>query len=165
MGRLQRNTIAAVCVAGIALGGCDALDQPQRKDELAATDLNAIAEHIRQIESQWIREYPSGDTSKLADHYSHDATLMQPGIPAVTGLDRIAASIAESLKDTTSTFSIETEKVEVAKSGDLAYSRGTYKVSATDPKTKADTSHSGSYMTVYKKQDDGTWKAVEDIAT
>jgi ketosteroid isomerase-like protein len=55
--------------------------------------------------------------------------------------------------------------VEVAKGGDIAYSQGTYVITMPDPKTKKETVEHGTYVTVYKKQADGTWKAVEDINT
>ena len=56
-------------------------------------------------------------------------------------------------------------KVEVAKSGDVAYTQGTYTLTLTDPQTKQVINDHGSYVTTYRKQPDGTWKAVADIAT
>jgi ketosteroid isomerase-like protein len=47
----------------------------------------------------------------------------------------------------------------------MAYARGKFDEQYTDPKTGKVMSDSGSYITVYKKQDDGSWKAVEDFAT
>ena len=32
----------------------------------------------------------------------------------------------------------------------------------TDPATKQAKTENGTYVTVYRKQDDGSWKAVED---
>jgi ketosteroid isomerase-like protein len=54
-------------------------------------------------------------------------------------------------------------KVEVSKGGDVGYSQGTYTINMTDPKTKKAVTEHGKYVTVYKKQADGGWKAVEDI--
>jgi len=55
-------------------------------------------------------------------------------------------------------------KVDVASSGDMAYARGKFTEKYTDKKTGKVMSDSGPYLTVYKKQDDGSWKAVEDFA-
>jgi ketosteroid isomerase-like protein len=55
--------------------------------------------------------------------------------------------------------------VEVAKSGDLAYTQGTYQMTMTDPVSKHVIHDHGSYVTTYAKQPDGMWKAVADIAT
>jgi hypothetical protein len=35
----------------------------------------------------------------------------------------------------------------------------------TDPQTKQIVNDHGSYVTTYRKQPDGTWKAIADIAT
>ena len=56
-----------------------------------------------------------------------------------------------------------TSYVEVAKAGDIAYTQGTYTLTTTDPKTKRAMTEKGKYVTVYKKQPDGSWLAVEDI--
>jgi len=53
-------------------------------------------------------------------------------------------------------------KVDVAKSGDLPYTQGPYSMTTSNPKTKAPVTQKGKYLTVYRKQADGTWKAVED---
>jgi ketosteroid isomerase-like protein len=54
-------------------------------------------------------------------------------------------------------------KVEVAKSGDVGYTEGSYMMTMTDPATKQPMTDKGKYVTVYKKQADGSWKAVEDM--
>ena len=160
---MSKRMLSACCMAAWALSGCTQTDQ-QGTAQAAAVDVNAIADEIRQIEARWVSEYASGDADGLVAHYSPDATLMQPGVPAVRGVDRIASAMADAIKDGAA-FSINTEKVEVAKSGDWAYSRGTYTLAATNRGNKLDGRHTGSYVTIYKKQDDGSWKAVEDITT
>ena len=50
----------------------------------------------------------------------------------------------------------------VAKSGELAYSRGEYSMQTVDPVTKQPKNEAGTYVTVWQKQDDGSWKAIED---
>ena len=57
------------------------------------------------------------------------------------------------------------DRVQVAESGDLAYSRGHFAITTTDPKTSKPVDSQGSYLTVYKKQADGSWKAAEDFIT
>jgi ketosteroid isomerase-like protein len=52
----------------------------------------------------------------------------------------------------------------VSKSGDLGYIKGVATMTSTDPKTKVPTTSHYKYLTVYKKQADGAWKAIEDIS-
>jgi len=50
----------------------------------------------------------------------------------------------------------------VARSGDFAYQRGTYVLSAQDDRGKV-TQSTGKFVVVWKKQSDGRWKAIIDI--
>jgi ketosteroid isomerase-like protein len=53
-------------------------------------------------------------------------------------------------------------KVDVAASGDLAYTVGTWQLNGKNRKGEP-VSMTGKYMTVWKKQPDGTWKVVADM--
>jgi ketosteroid isomerase-like protein len=57
------------------------------------------------------------------------------------------------------------DRIQVAASGDLAYTRGHYTMTMTDPATRKPAASGGSYLTVWRKQADGGWKAVEDFVT
>jgi ketosteroid isomerase-like protein len=52
-------------------------------------------------------------------------------------------------------------KVGVARSGELGYTSGTYDFSMKDASGKI-ISDKGKYVTVWKKQADGTWKVLLD---
>jgi ketosteroid isomerase-like protein len=69
------------------------------------------------------------------------------------------------LTDPALSLKFQASKVEVAKSGDVAYTLGSYTMAMTDPQTKHVGNDHGSYVTTYRKQADGTWKAVADITT
>ena len=120
---------------------------------------------IRASETQWNQDYASKDPDKIMAHYADDAILMAPGAPASIGKDAIRNTIKEMESDAALSLQFQTSKIEVAKSGDLAYTQGSYTLTATDPLTKQLVHDHGSYVTTYRKQPDGTWKAVADIAT
>ena len=46
-----------------------------------------------------------------------------------------------------------------------ANTRGTYSLTFTNPKTKQPETQTGSYVTSFKKEADGSWKAEDDIVT
>jgi ketosteroid isomerase-like protein len=52
-------------------------------------------------------------------------------------------------------------RVEVAKSGDLGWSTGTYILSTSVSGPAAN--DRGKYVVVWKKQQDGSWKCIADI--
>ena len=80
-----------------------------------------------------------------------DAIVLPPNAPATTGKDAIRKLITEMIGAPGFSLSFRSTKVEVAKSGDLAYSQGTYEMTTNDPKGKPMTDR-GKYLTVWKKQ-------------
>ena len=60
-------------------------------------------------------------------------------------------------------LSFASDRILVASAGDLATSRGHYTITTTDKATSKPVTSSGTYLTVYKKQGDGAWKAMEDF--
>lgn len=69
------------------------------------------------------------------------------------------------LADPALSLKFHATRVEIAKSGDMAFTQGSYSMTMTDPASKKSMTDKGSYVTIYKKQADGSWKAVSDIAT
>lgn len=61
-------------------------------------------------------------------------------------------------------FAAKDMEVYVSKD-DLAYSQRSYSIMTTDPKTKKAVTEKGTCVEVYKKQADGSWKVMEDIAS
>jgi ketosteroid isomerase-like protein len=59
-------------------------------------------------------------------------------------------------------MSLASDRIEV--SGDLAFARGHYADRYTDPKANQVRSEAGTFLMIYKKQDDGSWKIIEDFS-
>ena len=77
-----------------------------------------------------------------------------------TGKDAARKSWTESFTRPGFSISWKIDKVE-ASGGDLAYSLGAYEESMDDAKGNVLTDR-GKYVTIWKKQADGTWKAAVD---
>jgi ketosteroid isomerase-like protein len=118
---------------------------------------------IKADEVQWTADFKSKDPARISAHYAADATAMLPGAPVMSGLPAIVAGMTEAVKDPA--FSLDFTNQTTSVSGDLAYTRGTFTQTASDPKTKQTVTLHGSYVTVWRRQADGSWKALEDIAT
>ena len=151
---------AFLLLAGLALlAGCSAKSDKPRFNAAKAVDA------IRADEVRWNADWKSGDAGKIVSHFASDAVVMEPGAPPMTGAEAIRAGLAQAISDPAFALSFTSDKVEVAASGDLAASHGTFTETSTDPATKAPTTINGSFVTVYKPQADGSWKAVWDIGT
>jgi len=153
-------TLIVLCAA-LALGACGAKSPPSK----APVDTAAIIGAIKADEVHWNSDYKSGDAGVLAAHYAPTATLMIPGSAPLVGTAAIKTGLADALSDKAFTLTFASEKVDVSASGDLAAARGTYTQTATDPKTKTVATEKGTYVTVYKPQPDGVWRAIWDINT
>lgn len=95
--------------------------------------------------------------------YVPDAALMMTNIPIVKGVD-IKPLLKEIMADPNFSMSFNTAKVEAPESGEFGYTRGTYTLTMTDPKSKKVLRESGKYLTVYAKQADGSWWMTSTIA-
>jgi uncharacterized protein (TIGR02246 family) len=124
----------------------------------------AEVQAIKENEIRWNREFASKDLEKIAAHYADDATVMVPGLPASMGKEAIRQMLSAMVADPMMSLKFQTLRVEVAASGDMACSMGSFTAIETDPSTKKPVSSAGSYVTLYKKQA-GAWKAVFDIAS
>jgi len=125
------------------------------------SDMKALQEN----EAQWNDDFISRDANKLVAHYTDDAVLMSPGTPPAVGTDAIRNTLTRMMSDPALSLKFHPSKIEVAKAGDLAYTQGSYIISFTDPQSRQVVNDHGSYVTTYRKQADGGWKAVADIAT
>ena len=153
----MRRLAAFIGMSAIALMATACNQAPDTHD--------ADVQAIKDVEAQWNKDYEAKDLEKIAAHYADDATLMAPGMPSSTGKDAIHTALKEMVADAALSLKFQATKVDVAKSGELGYAQGAYTLTVTDPQTKQLIHDHGSYVTVYRKQADGTWKAVSDIAS
>jgi len=157
--RVSLWAIAVTFLAGISIG-CEKASHTAHPDPRAADE-----QTIRESEIAWARAYATKNVDRIVEQYADDGSSIVPGFPMATGRKAIRAAVEEQLADPRFALSFQTARVEVSKSGDMAYSQGAFSFTGTDPKTKKATVSKGHYVEVYAKQTDGSWKVVEDIAT
>ena len=110
---------------------------------------------IRQEETSWIKALGARQIDATISYYADGALLLAPNAPIARTKEQIRQAWLQAFATVPAgaTFSGETTKVEVSRSGDLAYAIGTYAF-ANPPIDK------GKFFDVWKKQADGSWKAV-----
>ncbi len=158
---MRATSIILSCTVTLILSACGerhASPPPQ-------ADTAKIFEAIKIDEVHWNNDWKSGDASIVTAHYAPSAIVMMPGSPPAAGPAAIKAAVTQAMDDKAFSLVFASDKVDVAASGDLAAARGAYTQTSTDPQSKAIVSERGTYVTIYKPQPDGTWKAVWDINT
>jgi uncharacterized protein (TIGR02246 family) len=153
---ISLSTIAAIAWT---LTACNPTPAP------APNTHDADVKAIQDYETQWVQDWASRDAARIIAHYADDAILMVPGAPPTSGKDAIQKSLAGMVADPALKLTFQSSKVDVATSGDLGYTQGSYTLTLTDPQTKKVVNDHGSYVTTYRKEAGGSWKAVADIAT
>lgn len=118
---------------------------------------------IEKLEAQWVKDIEEKNLENWVNHYAEDGSLLVPNSPAVTGRDNIRAAIKGRIADPH--YSLVWRPMKIEASERLAYVRGVYAITRTDAKTRAPISDQGKYVTVYRKEADGSWKVVQDMAS
>ena len=152
-------TLCSATVIALSLAACNPAAPPPPDTHDA--DVKAITDTEVQANQAWA----SRDADKIMAFYADDAVLMTPGAESVQGKDAIRNDLKQMLADPAVSLTFQSSKVDVAKSGDLGYTAGTYKLTVTDPATHKPITDHGNYVTTFRKQADGSWKAAADIAS
>jgi len=155
----KRNNLALIGAAALAMAASACV-----KADHAPADPAAIKAAIKADEKNWIDEFKNRNLEALAGHYADDAFFASSAGAAASGSTEIRRMFANGLTDRNFQVTFESDKMDVAASGDLAYSRGHFTEQYTDAKTGKTMSESGSYVEIYRKQADRSWKMVEDFA-
>jgi ketosteroid isomerase-like protein len=107
--------------------------------------------------------FEAKDSAKARSYYEPDAVIATANRPAARGGEAVSKAISDDIADPNFKLSLSNEKTEVAGSGELAYRQGTFTIAFTNPQTKKAEHAAGSYLDVFRKQADGSWKVVADF--
>ena len=116
---------------------------------------------IRDLDAQWEKAAAARDVDGTVSYYADDASLLAPNVAIASDKASIRASWAGLLGPDNS-LAWQANKVEVARSGDLAYIIGSYQLTMKDSQGKP-AGDRGKFVEVWKKQADGKWKVEADI--
>jgi ketosteroid isomerase-like protein len=121
-----------------------------------STGLEDATQQIRAMDAEFVRNANSGNADALVEaFYANDAQLLPPNAAKLSGKPAIAefwkGLIAAGASD------VQLETTVISASGDLAYGVGRYKFKmAGEPQE-------GKYVVVYRRQQNGRYRAVVDM--
>ena len=129
----------------------------------AQPDTRAADEQaIRETDIAWSKVGAAKDLERMLAFFTDDASELSPNAPMATGKEALRKAWSAYFATPGFAISWQPTKVEASRGSDLGYSMGTYELTTHDPTGKPITDR-GKYVTVWKKQADGTWKVVADI--
>jgi len=151
---MQKIPLVIAIVAMLGTGACGK----------SSADTSKVADTIRLQEVQWSKDYAAKDVNAIDGHYASDGVLAGPGFIAKTDVER-RQLLSTLMTDPNYQQTFSPDRVDVSASGDFAVSRGHFAITMTDTKTNEVQEIPGSYLTVYKKDSDGSWKAIARYLT
>jgi len=156
--KARRLSLAAISFV-VFLAGCTPAAPPSAPPDTHDADAKAI----KGVEAAWVQAFATKDVDRVAAFYTDDASVFLQAAPILNGIPAIKAALKPMIADRNFSLSFAADKVDIAKSGDLGYSQGAYTMTYSSSKGKKTVAEKGKYVTIFKKQTDGSWKNVADI--
>ena len=125
----------------------------------AAAELAAINKR----NGDFVRWFQNKNADSLAAGYAEDATDLNSNAPPSKGREAIKAAYTQLFGLPGAKLSIRPRTAEVASSGELAWTDGSYALSVNGPDGKPN-EDSGNYVVVLKKIN-GAWLVQEAVGT
>ncbi len=126
------------------------------------SDGGADEQAIRKLDAGWSAAAESKDVGKFISYYAEDGAALPFNAPIAKGKEQTEKLWAGLMSMPGFALSFAPTKIEVAKSGEMAYDVGTFELKLNDASGKSTTTL-GKYVVVWKKQADKQWKAVADV--
>jgi uncharacterized protein (TIGR02246 family) len=114
---------------------------------------------IPRLNLESIAAFNRGDVVTCAGFYAEDATLLLADRPAIKGRKAIEACLKGFAESGVKLMPVE--PIEIRASGDMGCCAGTYLFQQPSESGAAVTA-AGKFVTVFRQQRDGSWKAVVD---
>jgi len=148
-------------LAALVMAAC-AREAPAPPAAPPPPDPAAVRSAIEAANGKFVEAMNKGDTATAFMNYASDAVIMMSNEKPWRGRELMSKGFGGmmsmfAIKD----MSFHTDDVMV--DGDLAVETGEYKMTLV-PKGGKEMKDEGKYITVWKKQSDGSWKIVRDIS-
>lgn len=150
----MRSSLTLCCAfLALSLAACTQATAP-------ATDDSALLS-LRDADAAVQKAVAARDLDAIAAFYTEDALLLPTAEPLIVGRSAIRDEWAHILAIPNFHNKSSLMKVEVAKSGELGYTMGTYLATMMGEDGK-DVPEPGKWVSIWKKQPDGTWRIAID---
>ncbi len=159
---MKRSSWIAVAALSALAMACEKPETEEMDDTPTAAEVAAVRAAIDAANAEVVAALNAADVPKLLSNYTDDAILMLPNAPAMRGHAEMEAGAKAMMETATfSNVSVTTEDVMLA--GDMAIETGSNEMTLT-PKGGKPMVDKGKYITIWKRQADGSWKIVRDVS-
>mgnify|MGYP003886081989 CR=1 FL=1 len=149
---MKKRYILGIILMTMALTACD-------KSKMASTErIERLIQEIEDAEAAFAQMVKEQGMNKAFVSFAADGAVLMRGNQLIMGKGEIQKFMENQ---TSRGLSWKPEYIDVSSSGDLAYTYGYYTFTYPDS-TGAEVEAKGVFHTVWKRQQDGSWKFVWD---
>jgi len=117
---------------------------------------------LRDLDVQWAKAAAAKDVEQTIGYYSDDAIVLPPNATGAATKEAIRNVWKDMFASPSLVISWQPTRVQVAKSGEMAWVSGTYELTMNDASGKP-INDRGKYLEVWEKQSDENWKCRADM--
>jgi len=127
-----------------------------------ASGKQSVEQLLRDLDIKWAKAAAAKDIEQTIAYYSDDAIVFPPNATSAETKETIRNGWKEMLTSPGFVISWQPTRVEVGKSGEMAWVSGTYELTMNEAGGKP-INDRGKYLEVWEKQLDGIWKCAADM--
>jgi ketosteroid isomerase-like protein len=159
---VMRNHVRAsvLAIAGATFTPLIAWNVSGCKESKQKPDLASETEAIRALDASWAAAGQSKNVDAWVAFYAEEAAVLPPNEPVANRPEAIRKSVSELLTLPGLSIDWKPTKIDIARSGELAYLYGAYSLGWDDNGKRA--TDKGKNVEIWKKQPNGQWKCVVD---
>ena len=121
-----------------------------------------VEQLLRDLDAQWAKAAAAKDVEQTIAYYSDDAIVLPPNATSAATKEAIRNVWKEMFASPGFVITWQPTRVQVGKSGEMAWVSGTYELTMNDASGKP-INDRGKYLEVWEKQTDGNWKCAADM--
>lgn len=161
---MNRSSILLAAITTLAAAAC-APNKSSTGDSVAAAtptvDTAGVQRAIDSANARLSTSFTKADAQGLGAEFADDAIAMEPNVKAARGRNEVDKLYAAKLRSARFP-SVSFKTTDLVVNGQFAIESGTYDIT-TQPQKGSPVRDVGKYLTVWKKQPDGSWKIFRDI--
>jgi ketosteroid isomerase-like protein len=127
-----------------------------------ASNMQSVEQLVRDLDAQWAKAAAAKDVERTIAYYSDDAIVLPPNATGAATREEVRNVWKDMLATPGLVITWEPTRVQLAKSGEMAWISGMYELTMNDASGKPITDR-GKYLEVWERQADRNWKCRADM--
>ncbi len=124
---------------------------------------SSTIETLAKMRETWVQDLRTKQLEPILKSYAPDAAFLQPNGERITSPAALRTLFQTIMATFDSNLTFHSQNLEA--SGDLAYDSGDFQESLTNIATGAKIASKGSYIIIFKRQSDGSWRIAQQVFT